>query len=53
MKIDVTFLVYYDGLDSAFGFVNGVVIVDSLALVNRLMAESAYSLVAFRRFLYR
>jgi hypothetical protein len=45
VKRDVAFLVDFDGLDPAFGFVNGMVIVDSLALLDGLLAEYASSLV--------
>ena len=52
MERDVAFLVDFDGFDSAFGFVNGMVIVDPLALLDGLLAEYAGSLVRVRRFVY-
>jgi hypothetical protein len=52
VECDVTFLMGFDGFDPAFGFVNGMVIVDSLALFNRLLAESAGSLVTVRLMMY-
>ena len=48
MKLDVTFLMDFDGFDPAFRLVNGVVIVDSLAFLDRLKAESANPLVTVR-----
>jgi hypothetical protein len=52
VELDVTGLMDFDGFDPAFGFVNGMVIVDSLALLNRLKAESATSLVTVRGMVY-
>jgi hypothetical protein len=48
VELDVTGLMDFDGFDSAFGFVNGMVIVDSLTLLDLLLAESANSLVTVR-----
>jgi hypothetical protein len=52
MKRDVAFLVDFDGFNPAFGFVNGMVIVDSLALLDGLKAESANSVVTVRGMVY-
>ena len=41
VKPDVTFLMDFDGFYSAFRLVNGMVVVDSLAQPDRLMAEIA------------
>jgi hypothetical protein len=53
VKLDVTFLMDFDGLDPAFGLVNGMVVVDSFALVDGLKAESASALVTVRGMVYR
>src|ERR1044071_6337746 len=45
-KLDVTFLMDFDGFDPAFRLVNGMVIVDSFAGFDRLETESANPLVA-------
>lgn len=52
VKLDVTFLMDFDGFDPAFRFVNGMVVVDSLALLDGLKAESANSLVTVRGMVY-
>ena len=39
----------FDGFDAAFRLVNGMVIVDSLTLLDRLEAESTDSLVTVSR----
>ncbi len=52
VELDVTFLMDYDGFDPAFRLVNGMVIVDSLAVYNRLETESANSLVTVRGMVY-
>ena len=52
MELDVTGLMDFDGFNPAFGFVNGMVIVDSLALLDRLKAESANRVVTVRGMVY-
>ena len=53
MKLDVTFLMDFDGLSPAFRLVNGMVIVDALARLDGLRAESAGALAAVRGLVYR
>ena len=52
MELDVTGLMDFDGFNSTFGFVNGMVIVDSLALLDRLLAEFASRVVTVRGMVY-
>ena len=52
MKRDVTRLVDFDGVNPAFGLVNGMVIVDSLTLLDGLLAEYASPLVSVRGMVY-
>jgi hypothetical protein len=52
MELDVTFLMDFNGFDPAFRLVNGMVIVDSFAVFDRLEAESANLLVAVRGIVY-
>jgi len=48
VELDVTFPMDFDGFDPAFRLVNGMVVVDSFAVFDRLEAESANLLVAVR-----
>lgn len=52
VKLDVTSLMDFDGFNPAFGFVNGMVVVDSLAPLDGLLAEYAGSLVSVRGLVY-
>ncbi len=52
VELDMTFLMDFDGFDPAFRLVNGMVIVDSLAVIDRLETESANSLVTVRGMVY-
>jgi hypothetical protein len=53
VELDVTGVMDFDGFNPAFGFVNGMVIVDSFAVFDRLEAESANLLVAVKGMVYR
>jgi hypothetical protein len=53
VKLDVTFLMDFDGFGPAFRLVNGMVIIDSFPGFDRLETESADLLVAVRGIVYR